>query len=239
MIASSDPVTAGVIRTAGKDGFDKGAQHFLTRYILERLLRERFPEADPLCFPREDPVPEEKAYLPAAAGDAVYRDAVRLGPVRVDKDPLGKPFALFLPGTDISLTHCRYAAAAAAGSGTCGIDAERRFGWNLKLAGRILHPAERSMLEKASLSEREMGDFLGKIWSRKEAYVKCLGTGLASDFRSFCVLGKDTGILERQTCGEEVWIEGEKWFFTEQQDELITLCICSCQKHIRIHTIML
>ena len=231
------PVTAGIIEAAGTDEFDKDAEHFLTRYILERLIREKYPGADPRMYPREELLPASDVPLPVPDDD-VYRDVVRMGLLRVDKDPRGRPYAGFLPGgCCVSISHCRYAAAAAVGNDVCGIDVERRFDWNEKLAFRVFHPSERRILEKSVLSLSEKRDILGKIWSRKEAYLKCLGTGLFTDVRSICVVGADSRVYDRQVSAEKVKIDGKSWYFTERQNERYTLCICSHKKNIMIQTL--
>ena len=235
MISFTPSATARVMEAPGKEELDKDAQHFLTRYLLEGVIREMYPGANPGMFPREEPRPRLPS-LPLPDDD-VCRDALRLGLLQVDKDSLGKPYAGFIHGVCcISLSHCRYAAAAAAGSEACGIDVERRFDWKEKLADRVFHPDEKRMIEKLALTEPEKRDFLGRIWSRKEAYLKCLGTGLLTDMRSICVIGEDSFITGRQESPDRVQISGKTWYFQEQQNERYTLCVCSLQKHIVIQT---
>lgn len=229
------PVSAGVIAAAGEE-FDRNAEHFLTRYILERLIREMFPGKDPKMYPREEPLYSLPAPLHVPEDD-IYRDAIRQGLLRVDKDPLGKPYLRFLPpGFCVSLSHCRYAAAAAAGSDVCGIDIERRFDWNEKLAARVFHHSERRSFERLALTDTQKRDLLGKLWSRKEAYLKCLGTGLRTDMRSICVLGENSFVPDSHAGTEKAEISGKTWYFTEQQNEKYTLCVCSLQKNIIIQT---
>ena len=72
-----------------------------------------------------------------------------------------------------------------------GIDAENRFPWKESLAARICHPLERERLRKLEPEEQEQ--WLNRIWSRKESYLKYLGTGIRRDLREFQVWEEEEG----------------------------------------------
>ena len=104
-----------------------------------------------------------------------------------------------------NISHCRLGVAAVISDVPVGVDVERRFAWNEKLARRIAHPAELEAMLRLD-AEKERQALLNLIWSRKESFLKCRGTGFSEDPRSFNVL--ETGI------------------FRELQDERMTMCVC-------------
>lgn len=103
------------------------------------------------------------------------------------KDGLGKPYLPGHPEIHCSLSHSRngYAAVAAAldsEAAAVGVDIERRFLYNEALARRICSEAEADRLREAK-TEEEKQSLLNLFWSRKEAILKCEGTGIRSSLR--------------------------------------------------------
>lgn len=92
--------------------------------------------------------------------------------------PHGRPvLAPAHGGTYFSLTHTRGLVLVALAASPVGVDAEAMPSAETAEACRsALHPAERA--ELAALPEAERTGAFGRLWTRKEAYLKGLGTGL-------------------------------------------------------------
>ena len=135
--------------------------------------------------------------------------------------PGGKPRLEGHPEIHFNISHCAACAACALGDAPVGIDAENRFPWKESLAARICHPLERERLRKLEPEEQEQ--WLNRIWSRKESYLKYLGTGIRRDLREFQVWEEE----ERQESAcQKHRIDGETCFFRETQNSLYTLTVC-------------
>ena len=135
--------------------------------------------------------------------------------------PGGKPRLEGHPEIHFNISHCAACAACALGDAPVGIDVENRFPWKESLAARICHPLERERLRKLEPEEQEQ--WLNRIWSRKESYLKYLGTGIRRDLREFQVWEEE----ERQESAcQKHRIDGETCFFRETQNSLYTLTVC-------------
>jgi 4'-phosphopantetheinyl transferase EntD len=112
------------------------------------------------------------------------------GPEDPLEAPGGKPF---FPGKrPFSLTHSGGLAAVALGERSLGLDAERIAPVSGPVARRTLSPEELDWLS------RQGPEGFAFLWTRKEAVLKCLGTGVDRPLSSFSVLP-----------GEAVSLEGE------------------------------
>ena len=67
-----------------------------------------------------------------------------------------------------------------------GIDIEYTRKCNLNLAKRYFHQEEYIYL--SSLPKEEQDEAFTKIWTQKEAFVKCTGEGIAGGFNKFSVI---------------------------------------------------
>ena len=94
--------------------------------------------------------------------------------------PGGKPF--FPGGRHFSLTHSGGLAAIALGETELGLDAERIAPASEGLLRRALDDAELQWLPAQG------PEGFAFLWTRKEAALKCLGTGADRPLRSLCVL---------------------------------------------------
>lgn len=106
------------------------------------------------------------------------------GNVSVLQTTEGKPYLPDAPNFHFNLTHSGDFVAIAYGSSPVGIDIEqiRPDGFRPEIARRFFTPAEQ---EFSATPEKFF-----QIWSMKESYLKCLGTGLAYPMQSVDVLAK-------------------------------------------------
>ncbi|MFE4263174.1 4'-phosphopantetheinyl transferase family protein [Streptomyces sp. NPDC056883] len=120
--------------------------------------------------------------LRSVLGRMLGRPPARVG---VALDRAGRPWVTDAPGVDVSIAHAAGVVAVAVGTGLApgtriGVDVEEvrtvpRAG---ELARRLFSPAERARL---GLASGLAGDLLWlDVWTRREAYVKAVGTGVRS-----------------------------------------------------------
>lgn len=147
--------------------------------------------------------------------------------MRYERDSFGKPFLINCPEVQFNISHCKTCVACVIGSSRVGIDVERRFPWKTSLARRITHPAEWDWLKQKTgdenFSEAEYDGEniwsarLNLLWSRKESYLKCIGTGIRSDLRKINVL-------------QDLKDDDGNLYFQELQKPDFTLVVCSGEK---------
>ena len=93
----------------------------------------------------------------------------------VEHNPNGAPFLPDHPNLHISLSHCRTAVAVAVcEERNVGIDIESRRRISPSLMERVCCPEELETVHRSNDPEME---FL-RLWTRKEAVLKCSGTGI-------------------------------------------------------------
>ncbi len=97
------------------------------------------------------------------------------------RSELGKPYLAGFPEIHFSISHTNGAIAFACDSSPVGIDTEPLSGRHKAGIMRFFTDHEREFITKNGNSE----EALLKIWTRKEAYVKMLGTGLKTPLKSF------------------------------------------------------
>jgi 4'-phosphopantetheinyl transferase len=100
--------------------------------------------------------------------------------------PGGKPWLAGVdPPLQFSLSHAGGLAAVAVAGFPLGLDIERLRPIDLALADRFFAAAEAAELARLPPAVRERGFF--QAWTRKEAYLKATGTGLAAALDGFVV----------------------------------------------------
>jgi len=92
--------------------------------------------------------------------------------------PLGKPYMEGMP--HFSISHCQTALAVAIHEQSIGIDVERIRHADAALIERTMNPREQQLIAQSAEPERQFT----ALWTRKEAVLKCLGTGLVDDLWS-------------------------------------------------------
>ncbi|NLU68558.1 4'-phosphopantetheinyl transferase superfamily protein [Streptomyces sp. HNM0574] len=115
---------------------------------------------------------------------AAYLD-VRPGEIRFTREACpgcgeahGRP-AVAYPDTPLhfSLSHSNGLALFGVATEPVGVDVEKLpAAETVELCSSSLHPAEQEELERSASRERQLA--FGRLWTRKEAYLKGLGTGL-------------------------------------------------------------
>lgn len=116
--------------------------------------------------------------LSLAAGLLIRRE---VGDAELSLNEHGKPY---LPGSEVhfSVSHSGKCAAIAVDSAEAGLDVEKLPDRDyMKLARRFYHPNELGYVEASDDPARTFT----RIWTRKEAYLKQIGTGIATDLATF------------------------------------------------------
>jgi 4'-phosphopantetheinyl transferase len=110
--------------------------------------------------------------------------------LRFESRPGGKPVLEGRQSPHFSVSHCSDLALLAVARFPIGIDVEHvRPGdfWQ-KVIGQCLSPRERAYLE--ALPARSRSTALYSLWTRKEAVLKALGTGLLYPPQQVCLLAE-------------------------------------------------
>ncbi|MBP9023288.1 MAG: 4'-phosphopantetheinyl transferase superfamily protein [Spirochaetes bacterium] len=109
-------------------------------------------------------------------------------PYKIQRSEHGKPF---LPNEKIKFSYCHTEGLCAAviSDNECGIDAEsiKRSASFAEISSRFFTPDEKEYLSYNNYS----GEIFYEIWTKKEAYLKFTGKGLAGGLNSFSVLSLD------------------------------------------------
>ena len=95
----------------------------------------------------------------------------------------GKPFLSNYPDVHFNMSHCKNAVAVALHDAPVGIDVECRRSISRALMERVCCREELSVIEAAEDAEME---FL-RLWTQKEALLKCTGAGIRDDMRDILV----------------------------------------------------
>ncbi len=104
-------------------------------------------------------------------------------------DRFGKPYLADYPDLHFSITHTDGCVAFAGGAARVGVDAEKLRPLDaVRLATRYFDPRETEWICRSA--DREAAFF--SVWTKKEAYLKMLGTGLRRPLHTFCVLDEAT-----------------------------------------------
>ena len=98
----------------------------------------------------------------------------------------GKPFLKYYPTFYFNISHTRNAVVVAFSRCNVGVDIEKIKSADFQISKRFLTSTEQDYI----LSHKNPECAFYEIWTKKEAYVKCLGTGLATPLKSFNVLNK-------------------------------------------------
>lgn len=104
-------------------------------------------------------------------------------------------------GIHFNLSHSGRYVAGVFSDSEAGIDVEQIREGQMKVAKRFFTPEEYLMLQKQKPEETDR--CFTELWTRKESYIKAVGSGMALDLASFRVLGDR--VETPKTEEQEVW----------------------------------
>lgn len=96
----------------------------------------------------------------------------------------GKPFLNGHSSFHFNISHTRNAIAVAFSNDEVGLDIERIKSPDFQISKRFFTSSEHNYI----LSHKNPNRAFYEIWTKKEAYIKCIGMGLAQPLKSFAVL---------------------------------------------------
>lgn len=121
--------------------------------------------------------------------DALAREGVGIDRLALKTGEYGKPF--FDGGPEFSISHAGPYAAIAVSDEPVGVDIEAPR-CSISVAKRFFSPREYAAA--AALNGEAQRTYLQRVWVAKEAFVKAVGTGLSTPFRSFCAVPDGTSV---------------------------------------------
>ena len=115
--------------------------------------------------------------------------------VIIDVTDRGKPFARDLP-VEFSISHSGEYVLCAVSDSPVGADIERIRPVRVRLVRRVCTADEWKFVSEPGISEQEKTERFFRVWTAKEAYFKCLGTGI-TDLNKVCTV--DEGFTDKLT----------------------------------------
>lgn len=150
------------------------------------------------------------------SAEAVIKRLFSLSPAKIEKTPDGKPYYADRQGLFLSLSHSGEYAVCAVSDLPIGVDIQEHRDVKHNVWKRISCPGE-----KAAFAEEK--DFY-RLWTAKEACVKCTGKGLSKDFRE---LFTDFDKKEMRDT-----VTGEHWrFHIVEAPKGYSLAVCVADKN--------
>lgn len=126
--------------------------------------------------------------------------------IQYKKNPYGKPLLDHDTSIRFNMSHSNTLAIVAVSiHNDLGVDLEfsdKKTAWK-KIAKRFFHPTEIKHMLKQGEDEQKKTFF--QIWTRKEAYIKALGTGFATPFPSFNVIDRQILTIDSPNETEITW----------------------------------
>jgi len=117
---------------------------------------------------------------------------------RIERDKNGRPFLATHPNVDFNYSHSEdiVVCVLSVNEGRVGIDVEKN-------SRRMPEERQKRFIERFfSESEIESRDDLISMWTRKEAYLKYIGTGLSEGFKNTDPMRDKRVRFERIAIGE-------------------------------------
>ena len=117
------------------------------------------------------------------------------------KNQNGKPFLLNNPEFKFNISHTRNALVVAFSDSEIGIDIESIKPIDLQIANRFFTSSEQEYI-----NSHDNPDYaFYEVWTKKEAYIKYIGTGLSTPLNSFDVMdSKINSMLNTYTANKYV-----------------------------------
>lgn len=116
----------------------------------------------------------------------------------------GKPFFPYNQGLHFSISHTKDHIAFAIDTRPVGIDIEQQRPYKPALVSRFFHSDEYAFID--SLLPEQQAEAFTRLWTLKEAAVKCTGTGISGEFDQFSILPVKAG---QQLDYTELTIQGK------------------------------
>lgn len=101
-----------------------------------------------------------------------------------------KPILLNVPDYHFNISHTKSRILCAISSRPIGIDVEKNTNAPFEVMSLVFHPDEIAYVQSGT-SEFERNTRFFIIWTKKEALVKCIGTGLTNDVSNINTLALD------------------------------------------------
>ncbi len=107
------------------------------------------------------------------------------GQLKISPGAYGKPFLEDHPGIHYNISHAKGAIICAVSDRPAGIDMELKRKANTRIINKFFTESEQAYVYTDTKDQYER---FTRVWTMKEAYVKCIGRGLQQPFESFDVL---------------------------------------------------
>lgn len=114
----------------------------------------------------------------------IYMLGVSNHNISFEKNTYGKPYFRNVSEFYFNVSHTRNAVTVAFSTKEIGVDIERINQADLKITERFFNPLEERYIKESNNPNRAFFE----VWTKKEAYLKCIGTGLYTPLPSFNVL---------------------------------------------------
>jgi len=159
----------------------------------ERVYRRLYEKASPERKRRADRYLRREDQLRCAAADALIKAALGREDCHVARTDSGKPYIEGSEDFHFNLSHSGRYVVIAYGDTEVGVDVQQHGSVSdmEEIARSLFAPDEQEYIRQNTLeAERRFYE----IWTRKESYLKYIGTGLHRDMRSFSVLAPEPEI---------------------------------------------
>ena len=123
-----------------------------------------------------------KEFARDALGEYLAMDGRRL---KFGYGTFGKPFLEEFPDIHFNISHASGAIICAVSDQPVGVDIEKKRKIDLRIINKYFTESERNYVFSENYHQDER---FTRIWTMKEAYVKCTGKGLHQSFDTFDVL---------------------------------------------------
>lgn len=110
----------------------------------------------------------------------------------IEKNKFGKPYLVDYETLHFSLSHSFDRVMCAMSDFEIGCDCEKVRDIDLHIADRFYSIREKAYMENSD-NHKEREEAFFKIWTLKESYIKCIGTGLSTPLTSFSVVFDSNG----------------------------------------------
>ncbi len=137
---------------------------------------------------------------------ALQSDFDILTPGRFSFNEYGKPYLAEHPDIHFNISHCEAGAVCAVSDSAVGADIQDMRPFTAETAKRVFSDEE--LLALTASSDRER--MFARLWSRKEATLKMLGSGIAEDLRQVGTLNnpaistRDFNCYVISVCGRDL-----------------------------------